>query len=386
MRFITKFLALAVAVLFITSCNPHGDPPIPNTNSNNPPNNNPPNGSTDPINLGNCGSTASTDLIAGQHTVIGKVTVSTDGQSMKVVYELTEPNWGIVQTHLSVKGTWEEIPQAGNGNPIPGQFELKNNHNKIIGYVYENIDVSAWSQVSIAAHCKVQQLSGVNPNPIDGMMPGKIYQMDVDIFSVLSGQNNGFPYYLGLDLSSNTYGSGHYDAYCIDKGGQLSSHATYDVITVDPFVADLSNLVCLGIDQTNNVDLIAYIVNRYYVDQAYPGATAEELQVAIWTLLEPSGAIIATNELVWDQSIVDDILADAQNGNGYIPGLCDYRIMVNDPKCHPNVTHLNQDSIQSTISIVASQECVVIGEETAWGFGPQFPGRNWGMYFNYCVR
>jgi hypothetical protein len=382
MKYPILVLVLSLA-LGLASCNPHHDPPTaPNQTGNNPPGYNPPNGSTDPINLNNCGQTASTDLIAGQHTVIGKVTASTDGASLTVIYQLNQPNWGITETHLSVKGDWTEIPQTRTGNPIPGQFEFKNDHNKIIGYRYDGIDVSAWSQVSIAAHCKVVMLDGANPNPIPGLVPGQYLDMDVDIYSTTTTATSNFPQYLGLDLSGSV-GSGSYDGFCVDEGTPVSGNQIYEVYTVDPFVTAVSELNCLGINRPENFDLMAYVVNQYYAG-AYANAQAEELQAVIWTLLEPFGASISTPEMTWDQSVVNAMLTDAQNGEGFIPGLCDYRFFILDIKCLPQVRDPRPG--QTTINIIAPQGCTIAGEETAWAFGPQFPGRNWGMYFNYCVR
>jgi hypothetical protein len=128
---------------------------------------------------------------------------------------------------------------------------------------------------------------------------------------------------------------------------------------------------------------VAYILNQYYRG-AYPGADAEELQAAIWTLVEPIGSTITSTEIQWDQSIVNSILTDAQNGEGYIAGLCDFRLLLIDSKCSPSV--IGGHDAQTVFTVIAPQECVVAGEETAWAFGPQFPGRNWGMYFNYCIQ
>jgi hypothetical protein len=373
MKKLSYFLFLWLVLLLGSCQRPDDAPELPASN--------PPNGSTDPINLGHCGATASTDLLAGQHTVIGKVTVIMYGSIMRVIYQLNAPNWGIMQTHLSVKPTWDQIPMTGSGNPIPGQFEYKNDHNHIIGYYYD-VDVSGMNQVSIAAHCKVENLSGNNPNPIDALVPGMVLQMDVDIFSVSSGQSTGFPYYLGLNLSSLA-GSGFYDGFCVDKGSHLSGHITYDAMTLDPFVSDDALLNCLGIDQPQNMDLIAYIINQYYAG-AYGNAQAEELQIAIWNLMEPSGSSITTNEFTWDQIVVDAILQDAPNGEGFVPGLCDYRFLLMDTKCSLSVQ--GGDDAQTVINVIVPQDCTPLGEETAWGFGPQFPGKNWGMYFNYCVQ
>jgi hypothetical protein len=372
MKKIALFQLLALVLTF-TACNRNDDDPLPSVQ-------NPPDGSTDPINLGNCGGTASTDLIAGQHTVIGKVTVSTDGNLLTVKYELNQPNWGITQTHLSVKGDWHDIPQTPTGNPIPGQFESKLNHNKIIGYTYYDIDVSAWDNVSIAAHCKVVQMSGVNPNPIPDLVPGLLFQMDPS----LTGSQSNISSFVDLNLSGNSVGSGLYEGFCVDHNTPLTGSQTYTVFTVDPFVADEDDLNCMGLERPENVDLVAYLINQYYT-VGYANAQGEELQAAIWQLVEPAGATITSTLITWDQSVVDAMIADAQNGEDYIPGLCDYRFLLLDMHCSDEVAG-GQPEHQTTITIIPPQECITIGEETAWGFGPQFPGANWGMYFNYCVR
>ena len=366
-----KFLPLAL-ILILFSCKKNEDDIIP-------PVKNPPNGSTIPINSGNCGATGYTDLIAGQHTVIGRVRVQTDGTTLTVVYEINQPDWGITETHLSVKGVWTEIPQTKTGNPIPGQFEFKNNHNKVIGFPYF-VDVSAFSQVSIAAHCKVVKLSGVNTNSIPGLVPGQTFQLNPQITPTQSNISS----FVNINLSGNPVGSGSYDGFCVDHGTQLSSNLTYTVFTIDPFVANEDTLTCMGIDRPENFDLVAYIINRYY-NNAYSNAQGEELQAAIWTLLEPAGPPPTSTLISWDQSVVNTILADAANGENFLPGLCDYRFLLLDLHCSQAVSGAPHPH-QTIIPIIAPQECNIAGEETAWGFGPQFPGANWGMYFNYCVR
>lgn len=63
------------------------------------------------------------DLVAGQNEKVGTVTVTeeSDGE-ITVTYEITELCWFITEWHLEVAADAESIPQAGNGNPIPGQF------------------------------------------------------------------------------------------------------------------------------------------------------------------------------------------------------------------------------------------------------------------------
>ena len=65
-----------------------------------------------------------TDLIAGQHTDVGEVSVWNDSTNIYVTYLITEPDWVITGTHLYVGKT---DPNQGdiNGNQLttaPGQF------------------------------------------------------------------------------------------------------------------------------------------------------------------------------------------------------------------------------------------------------------------------
>jgi len=100
-----------------------------------------------------------TDLIAdGRDSAIdvGDVLVWNDGDDLYVKYLITEPGWCLTETHLHVAESLELIPQK-NGNPIPGKFEYKDEHNCITVYTHEiplvwSIDVP----LCIAAHAKVQ--------------------------------------------------------------------------------------------------------------------------------------------------------------------------------------------------------------------------------------
>ncbi len=70
------------------------------------------------------------DLIAGQHNVVGTVTVENDNEYLCVTYALDEESlaegWLIYETHLAIATELDGIPQTRANrwgtNPIPGQF------------------------------------------------------------------------------------------------------------------------------------------------------------------------------------------------------------------------------------------------------------------------
>src|SRR5512139_644942 len=68
-----------------------------------------------------------TDLIAGQHTVVGSIKIWNDADFIYVKYETISP-YCLMETHLAIASDLSGIPQA-NGNPIPGQFPYQTSHN-----------------------------------------------------------------------------------------------------------------------------------------------------------------------------------------------------------------------------------------------------------------
>ena len=104
------------------------------------------------------------DLIAGQNTDVGDITVWNDGDVLYVKYETTD-GWYMVETHLAVETTMEEIPQTqpnkkgkGGGNPIPGHFEWKMEHSPAVQQYIYTINMGDWNigiELYIAAHAEV---------------------------------------------------------------------------------------------------------------------------------------------------------------------------------------------------------------------------------------
>ncbi|MDX1462394.1 MAG: hypothetical protein R3359_05010 [Marinirhabdus sp.] len=80
----------------------------------------------------------STDLIAGQHTDVGTVSVSTTITDGTVTYE-TSGDWVLLETHLYV-GTIEDLPSTGNGSPKIGHFPQDGTHDNNTTSVSYTID------------------------------------------------------------------------------------------------------------------------------------------------------------------------------------------------------------------------------------------------------
>ena len=94
-------------------------------------------------------------LYAGQHYRVGELHVSKDNDYLYVEYDL---DVAMSESHLHVATSLEGIPQA-NGNPIPGQFDHKNDHDpQVTEYTYMIPWDQSWNGVDlfyIAAHAVV---------------------------------------------------------------------------------------------------------------------------------------------------------------------------------------------------------------------------------------
>ena len=102
-----------------------------------------------------------TDLLADQDMKVGEVSVSDDGANLTVRYVITNESWVINETHLAVAGSLDAIPQTKKANPIPGQFEYKNESQDlgITEYTYVIPLDGLSGDVCIAAHAAVAHLN-----------------------------------------------------------------------------------------------------------------------------------------------------------------------------------------------------------------------------------
>ena len=106
----------------------------------------------------------STDLIAGQNTIVGTVSVYKNADEMFIQYSITDPTvWSIQTTHLSVGDCVQTIPTTGSGNPKVGQFEKAFDHTiygdgatEVIYQFSQDVYYAAIDYYCFAAHAVVQ--------------------------------------------------------------------------------------------------------------------------------------------------------------------------------------------------------------------------------------
>jgi hypothetical protein len=95
-------------------------------------------------------------LYAGQHYLVGSVKVWNDADYLYVQYLVNDKKWRITETHLHVADSLEGIPQK-NGNPPPGKFDYKGEHDCVTKVTYK-IPLDCWDCndiLYIAAHAVV---------------------------------------------------------------------------------------------------------------------------------------------------------------------------------------------------------------------------------------
>ena len=101
-----------------------------------------------------------TNLIAGQNNIAGTVSVYNDGENLIITY-VTNEDWSIDLTHLSIGDCDESIPTNGSGNPIIGHFEHTEPHSAGTSEVVYLIALDALEEYfCFAAHAEVTGPTG----------------------------------------------------------------------------------------------------------------------------------------------------------------------------------------------------------------------------------
>ena len=307
-----------------------------------------------------------TPLIAGQTIDVGDVLVWNDGDYLYVKYVVDAEYWCLTETHLHVATSLEDIPQK-NGNPPPGKFDYKSEHDCVADYTYTiPLDWDPDTELFIAAHAVVCQLAGYF---IAGLnLP------DTVTFMVT------FPYAGGPAYFPHTYINGlsieELDVYgwCVDTDNAIIEGIVYTANIYSSYETLPDGLI----EYPENLDLVNWILNQGFVGQ--PSAcggiyTYGDVQRAIWELLEDN---LSTEGLgAWSQCRVDEILTAAYaNGEGFEPGCGDIMAVILESE------PVNCEQVQ----IIIGEIVIECGCETAWGDGEDFLGKNWATYFTYTVQ
>ena len=318
------------------------------------------------------------ELYAGQHQLVGTVSVSDDGANLYVNYQLTDSTWLLQTTHLYVGAT---APKKN----APGSFQF--HHEGVFSETdaYE-IPLSelggAGTELFVAAHAEVRRIVGYEDLDYDAFDSSLPTSAPVSFLPV-QGTSDA---YWNITVSGGSSIDGSYEGWCIDAGRILPPGNVYTanvLSSLDPNLADYGVL-----EKPENIDLINYILNQDLVGQPSPSGgvyTYGDVQVAIWTLIDDE---ISTAGLgPWTQQHVDEIVDDAElNGSGYLPG-CNDRVAVILVPVDPAGNIIGQVTI---IVLTFPCEPTLGGEETAWAKGDYTfsrgrSRRSWGSYFTYVV-
>jgi hypothetical protein len=111
-----------------------------------------------------CNSPCVVSLVAGQHTDVGTVELTLDGETLTVTYTTTG-DWYLRETHLDVQEDFCDFPLAGKSNPKVGRFAHSGIHDDVRTVSYQ-VDVSSFDNDGdditpppylVAAHAVVER-------------------------------------------------------------------------------------------------------------------------------------------------------------------------------------------------------------------------------------
>ena len=320
------------------------------------------------------GSILITPLIAGKHVEVGTVTVWNDGENLYVKYNTTG-GWVLTETHLAVATSLEGIPQTRSGNPIVGLFSYRTMHPLVteFTYVIALSDLSVGTELYIAAHAEVLKETSI------------VIVSDTDTL-VTCGNVEGATYphnaVYAWEPVSDTDPS-RWDEnvdYDFSESGADWIWESYRVVNpIDGDIVcfertfDIENEVLLGLVKgtlriTCDNSYEAYL-NDEFIGSAQLGED--------WRTSDLTESYVNTQGWQTVENYdISDLLKKGQN-TLKIVAANEYMGPLDDQK---------EGTVSSNpAGLIFELRIFSIQEETAWGKGYDFPGRNWAMYFVYTV-
>ena len=297
-----------------------------------------------------------TDLIAGggnpnSQIDVGDILVWNDADYLYVKY-ITTDGWTLAETHLAVATSLDGIPQTKKGNPIPGMFEYSTVHDPTTTTEYLYTIPQTWdvhATLYIAAHAEVLKLIGSCTT----------WQWATDVVDYKQGTLVG--------------------------GGPIT-----DPARIDPTKAlDAPDGVFYSLGFVSNDD--GYIVLGFGYP-IYNGPTPDIKTIEI-TWGRPSYPDESADVFVWPKDGTDWAYAgsvsnhDNPDGSSYvtIPDGITYvekvkLVDATNKQNFPDPPYGNADGFDLD---AVGAHYLLMAEETAWGDGEGFQGKNWATYITY---
>lgn len=289
------------------------------------------------------------DLIAGKNMNVGEVTTNYSGGVLKVTYS-TNGNWKLSETHLAIANDAADLPQTKSGNAIPGKFEFSAVHDPMVDeYTYEivlaNYNIKWDETYYIAAHAVVAEVEGMDaPYYADFVYDYSqgLRKDGTPVVQARSYPENALYYETGRD-ESNFFSLGFGGYMILEYDCPIYNGEGYDIRVIEDTWG------------------APYPLEKAEV---YASNDGED-----WKLL---GTADNTNLDVIHTVSFFDLETVGMSEARYIKV-----VDVSNPAIHNNAG----DGYDLN-AVEALQNCYYeIGEETAWGQGCGFSGKDWSMYF-----
>jgi len=365
-------------------------------------------------------------LVAGKNIDVGTMIVWNDADNLYVKYFITDPEWCLIETHLHVfldDDDYTDVPQK-NGNPIPGKFDYKEEHDCVADYTYTiPLEWGPETELFIAAHAVVKDnYSCYQTAVLYGIerFNGIVYGVDVlagtswvefnipDPPPAGSAGPNGLAYdavngrFYYCDYPSTT------TLYFWDGTQQVAGLLEQNIAAADFY--DSKYYYIAGKPPTDDLYVVEFNANGTIktgfpekvddiADNAhgwtFNGDIAIKDDVVYgWGLCSTHGYEFFTYDLGTGDFSVNTVsygsslqLAFGSDGTlyGHRSGGAGAFYVVDTT--NGDVTMVTPTPVPALLytDCASGMICEPV-TETAWGFGPGFPGKNWATYFIYTIQ
>jgi hypothetical protein len=319
------------------------------------------------------------DLIAGQNTVVGTVTVMGGVNDLTVTY-VVDPPWVITQTHLHVAPSVDEIPQNKNGSPRLGHFDYSRNYFPPVTqdtFAVNPIELETDGDICIAAHAVVcTGEEGDQPIDVDAIFGdlrvearANLYQIDVQR-GVLCPDGNPVSTQV-VEILDGPF-AGNYDGWCIEYGVRPADTRESGPIDVtfyrDSSMPNIDVIDCLF----NNIEeyLMDYCVwhIQWVIWRQIGQADLPEAQVRWAQMMDPGSGNSDDVDMILELEEIVEANAGCELRAG------DLMAIVVDPGY--DARGELQDVI-IPVPIPGGSDC-----NTAWADGNNLPGSSWATYID----
>lgn len=282
------------------------------------------------------------DIIAGQNTDVGDLTIHFTYDNIYVTYQTTG-NWYLTETQVHIATSLDGIPHS-TGGMIPGQFDYKATHDPSVQTYMVTIPMrDAWRTAGclyLAAHCVVQRVE--NGQVVqeetgwsgDSLYPGrnwglyikfclpKLVRLPTFPVEVMLGQVLGnIPKTMWVRGTGQTgpvpggynVWDGQWPSFCLQTGTYIYGGRWYwaNLIASTTPAPALPNVIRYGIDfSPTPYDKINYLINTYG-PPPFSNQEIIDLQNVFWHWR-------GYNVTLTPQQLAYEADADA-NGVGYHP-------------------------------------------------------------------